>query len=81
MMWRYEVISLTKPHRDHKALVEFVDPTVYLNQLEESGHDTDALTYFADQNSLLIRHRKREAPAPASPAKSSESAKGRRPRT
>lgn len=57
-MWCYESIAVLTPGIT-AGTGTFIDPAVYLNQLEEKGNETEAVTYLPNLNRLLIRYRPR----------------------
>jgi hypothetical protein len=60
-MWHYETLAYTALPGDKAT--GFLDPAVYLNRLEECGHETDALVVIPNMNRILIRHRPRQVAA------------------
>ncbi|HUP75155.1 MAG TPA: hypothetical protein VM282_19075 [Acidimicrobiales bacterium] len=57
-MWRYESLAVLTPGIT-AGTGTFLDPAVYLNKLEEQGHETEAVAVLPTLNRLLIRHRPR----------------------
>ena len=57
-MWRYESVAVLTPGITAGAGT-FIDPAVYLNQLEEKGNENEAVAVLPNLNRLLIRYRPR----------------------
>ena len=58
-MWRYESIAVLTPGIT-PGVGTYLDPAVYLNQLEEDGNETETVAVFSNLNRLLVRYRPRE---------------------
>jgi hypothetical protein len=58
-MWRYETVAVLTPGITAGAGT-YIDPAVYLNQLEEKGNETETVAVFPTLNRLLIRYRPRQ---------------------
>jgi hypothetical protein len=63
-MWRYESLAVLTPGIAAGAGT-FLDPAVYLNKLEEEGHETETVAVLPALNRLVIRYRPRSADARA----------------
>jgi hypothetical protein len=59
-MWRYESIAVLTPGIT-PGVGTYLDPAVYLNELEEEGNETEAVAVFPALNRLLIRYRRRQS--------------------
>lgn len=59
-VWHYESIAVLTPGITAGAGA-FIDPAIYLNQLEEKGNDTETVAVFPHLNRLLIRYRPRQS--------------------
>ena len=57
-MWRYESIAVLTPGISANTGT-FIDPALYLNELEGQGNETEAVAVLPNLNRLLIRYRPR----------------------